>query len=161
MKRILSTLLLAGVGFAADPPSMKEGLWSIHMVSVDQPGNTKTDTTDKLCRSHAYDERVRAIAAQQSAKSSCKTISETTVGGTTTTENQCTVGKSVLKTKGVANINGDSAHSETHTTYTPPMYGATETTMVIDQKYLGACPAGVEPGDRIGADGQVRHAKQR
>jgi hypothetical protein len=161
-KRFLcSTLWLAGGGvYAADPPVMKEGLWSIHTVSTDQPGDKKTEGTQKLCRSHAYDERVRAMAAQQSAKT-CKTISENTAGGTMTTENQCTVGGSVLKTKAVVTFNGDSAHSETHTSYTPAMYGMSETTMVMDQKYLGPCPAGVQPGDRIGPDGKVNHGSKQ
>jgi hypothetical protein len=161
MRLLCSTLLIAGGGaFGADQPALKEGLWSIHTVSVDQPGNKKTDGTVKLCRNHAYDERVRALAAQQSAKT-CKTISETITGGTRTTETECTVGNSVLKTKAVATISGDAAHSETHTTYTPAAYGTSETTMVMDQKYAGACPAGVEPGDRISADGKVSHASKR
>jgi len=160
-KRILcSTVLLAAGVFAADPPAMKEGLWSIHTVSTDQPGDKKTEGTQKLCRNHAYDDRVRAMAAQQSAKS-CKAPIESSSGGTITTETECTVAGSVLKTKGVVTFNGDSAHSETHTTYTPAMYGMTETTMVMDQKYLGACPAGVEPGDRISADGKVNKASKR
>jgi hypothetical protein len=161
MRILCSTLLLAGVGvYAADPPAMKEGLWSIHTVSVDQPGNNKTEGTVKLCRSHAYDERIRTMAAQKSAKT-CKTISENSTGGTTTTETECTVASSVLKTKGTVTFSGDSAHSETHTTYTPAMYGTSESTMVMDQKYLGACPAGVEPGDRIGPDGKVSHAQKK
>jgi hypothetical protein len=55
-------------------------------------------------------------------------------------------------------MSGDTAaHSETRATYTPPMYGLTETTMVMDQKYVGACPAGVGPGDTIEAGGKVIH----
>ena len=88
-------------------------------------------------------------------------ISESNTGGTITTENECTVGNSVLKTKSIATLSGDTAHSETHTTYTPAMYGTSEGTMVMDQKYLGACPAGVEPGDRIGANGQIQHASKK
>jgi Protein of unknown function (DUF3617) len=160
MKRILCSVLLLTAAYAADPPAMKEGLWSIHTVSTDQPGNKKTEGTVSLCRNHAYDERVRAMAAQQSAKR-CKTINESTTGGTITTENECTVGSSVLKTKAVATLNGDTAHSESHTTYAPAMYGTSESTMIMDQKYLGACPAGVEPGDRIGADGKIQHASKK
>lgn len=161
-KRILcSTLWFAAGGvYAADPPAMTEGLWTIHTVTTDQPGNKRTEGTQKLCRSHAYDERVRAMAAQQSAKR-CKTISENSSGGMTTTETQCTVGTSVLKTKAVVTFNGDSAHSETHTTYTPAAYGTSESTMVMDQKYAGPCPAGVQPGDRIGPDGKVIHAPKQ
>lgn len=160
MKRILCSVLLLAAAYAADPPAMKEGLWSIHTVSIDQPGNKRTEGTVSLCRNHAYDERVRAMGVQQSAKR-CKTNSESITGGTITTENECTVGSSVLKTKTVATLNGDTAHSEAHTTYTPAMYGTSESTIVMDQKYVGACPAGVEPGDRIGSDGKIQHASKR
>jgi hypothetical protein len=162
MKIILcSALLFAAEGaYAADPPAMKEGLWSIHTVSTDQPGNKKTEGTRSICRNHAYDERVRAMAAQKSA-TTCKTISENSSSGTITTETQCSVGGSVLRTKGIVTFSGDTAHSETHSTYTPAMYGVSETTMVMDQKYVGACPAGMEPGDMMDANGKISRRAQK
>ena len=145
--------------YAADPPPMKEGLWSIHIVTTDQPGNKKTEGTRSICRNHAYDERVRAMAAKSGA--SCKTLSEHSSGGTMTTETQCSAGGSVLKTKGVVTMSGDgAAHSETNTTYTPALYGTSETTMIMDQKFMGACPAGMEPGDTMDANGKIGHRAQ-
>jgi hypothetical protein len=38
---------------AADEPSMKEGLWSIHDVDTTNPGNKISDSTHTICRSHA------------------------------------------------------------------------------------------------------------
>jgi hypothetical protein len=32
-----------------------------------------------------------------------------------------------------------------------------DSTMTMDQKYLGSCPAGVQPGDLTSADGKVTH----
>jgi hypothetical protein len=29
--------------------------------------------------------------------------------------------------------------------------------MVMEQKYMGSCPAGAQPGDRINADGSIVH----
>jgi hypothetical protein len=29
--------------------------------------------------------------------------------------------------------------------------------MIQDQRYLGSCPAGMKPGDRIMADGSIVH----
>jgi hypothetical protein len=54
-----------------------------------------------------------------------------------------------------------ASHSEGHTTYDPPVRGMSESTMIMDQKYVGACPAGVEPGDMIGADGKIEHTWNR
>jgi hypothetical protein len=162
MKKLLYPALFLAIEcvYAADPPPMKEGLWSIHTVSTDQPGNKKTEGTRSICRNHAYDERVRAMAAQKSA-ATCKTLSEHSAGGTITTETQCSAGGSILKTKGVVTMSGDAAaHSETSTTYTPALYGTSETTMVMDQKFVGACPAGMEPGDTMDANGKIAHRTQ-
>lgn len=78
-----------------------------------------------------------------------------------TTETQCSAGGSVLKTKAVVTMSGDgAAHSETTTTYTPALYGTSETTMIMDQKFMGACPAGMEPGDMMDASGKISHRPQ-
>ena len=37
------------------------------------------------------------------------------------------------------------------------MGGVSETTMIMDQKYVGSCPAGAQPGDITYADGRVTH----
>jgi hypothetical protein len=64
----------------------------------------------------------------------------------------------VNETKGTSSFQGDtSTHSEARTTYAPAFGGVTDSTMTIDQKYLGSCPAGVQPGDLTAADGKVNH----
>ena len=69
-----------------------------------------------------------------------------------------TIGGTVLDTKGTVVFQGDtSAHGEDHTTYTPAMNGISESTMIQDQKYVGSCPAGQQPGDITNADGRVIH----
>jgi len=138
---------------AAGQPLLKEGLWSIHTMTIDQPGGKKAEGSRSLCRSHAYDEHVRSVAKAPN----CKTISKNTSGGTIKTEEECTVGNSVLRVNGTAMISETAAHSENHTTYTPAINGISETTMIMDQKYMGACPAGTGPGDSISADGRVTH----
>src|ERR1035438_7763172 len=61
MKRMLvsvaATLMVAiGIANAVDPPELKEGLWSIHTQSIDNPGNKKSDGKYTLCRNHAFDQ---------------------------------------------------------------------------------------------------------
>ena len=162
MKRTLpvAASLASFVLYAADPPAVKEGLWSIHTVSIDNPGSKKTDGTRSICRNHAYDTRIREQAEKQQ-KQTCKSANRTSSGNSFTDESECTVQGSVIKTKGVTTFTGDTAfHSETHATYTPALYGNAETTMVIDQKYVGPCPAGMEPGDFMSADGKITHVKR-
>ena len=45
--------------------------------------------------------------------------------------------------------NMTSTHSESNATYSPPYKGKTDEHVVQDQHYLGGCPAGMKPGDRI------------
>jgi hypothetical protein len=148
-------VVLIGLAQAIDYPQMKEGLWSITMQIINNPGNVKTRGTQKLCRSHAYDDYARSLAKNTAG---CKTVSENVSGGTYTIELECLQKGTTLKSKTVATLQGDSSvHSEGHTTYSPALRGVSEMTMMQDQKYVGSCPAGIMPGDRISEDGTVMH----
>jgi len=158
MKRMGShtilVLLLTGAAHAVDFPQVKEGLWTIHTKTIDTPGNQVSEGDRSICRNHAYDEHVRSLAKGVD----CKTISENLSGGTYTVESECKVAGTVIHTTGKTVLSGDSAsHSETHSTYTPAMYGKSETTMIMDQKYVGSCPANMQPGDSISKDGKITH----
>jgi len=145
---------------AADTPAGKEGLWSIHTVSINNPGNKRTEGTRSLCRNHAYDARVRE-QAETKQKQYCKPVSRTSSGNGFTEEFECSIQGSVTTNKVVTTFTGDtSVHSETHVTYKPALYGIEEMTTTMDQKYLGACPAGMEPGDFMSSDGKITHVKQ-
>jgi hypothetical protein len=143
------------VAYAADPPELKEGLWSIHTQETDNPGNKKTESTRTICRDHAYDKSVQALA--KTAVKDCK-VSESVQGSKTSSEAHCVVAGTVIDTKGTGAYVGDtSTHSETHTIYSPALYGMAESTTIMDQKWVGSCPAGVQPGDMTNADGTVIH----
>jgi hypothetical protein len=77
-------------------------------------------------------------------------------GSKLNSEMRCTVGGSVIDSKETAVFQGDTAiHSETHATYSPALYGMSETTTITDQKYTGSCPAGSQPGDMRNAEGKL------
>jgi hypothetical protein len=132
-----------------DPALQKEGLWSIHTVTVENPGDKKREGNQSVCRNHAYDAYARTLAKRPECK-----IAETFTRGAMVSDSECTIAGSVLHTKANVTFTGDTAaHSEMHTTYTPAAYGVAESTMTMDQAYVGPCPAGTEPGDIMGADG--------
>src|SRR5579871_3971230 len=83
-------LVLVGLASPGDEPAVKEGLWSIHTETLSQPGNKKVEGTRSLCRSHAYDEEVRARSKPQSA-ANCKTIVDQSSGGRSESETECVV----------------------------------------------------------------------
>jgi hypothetical protein len=162
MKRMLLAVVpfLIVALYAADPPAFKEGLWSIHSTSINNPGNKKVEGTRSICRTHEYDVRIRQ-EAEKKQKQTCKTFTEIPAGNTLTAESECNIQGSVAKSKTVTTFSGDSSiHSETHATYTPAMFGTAEFTMIQDQKYVGACPAGMEPGDFMDASGKITHVKR-
>jgi hypothetical protein len=149
-------LLPIGIALASGPPQGKEGLWSVNRQMIDNPGNKKDVFPPiKLCRNRAYDQYVMGLAKNMHG---CTTVSESTQGNKYFVELKCVVGKTVIDTKGTTTFQGDtSGHSESHTTYIPPMFGKSESTMIIDSKYIGSCPAGMQPGDRINGDGTIAH----
>jgi len=163
MMRILfanAASLLIFAFYAADPPVVKEGLWSIHTTSIDNPGNKKSEGTRSICRNHDYDVRIRQLSEKRQ-KQICKTFTESLAGNTLTVESECNVQGSVMKGKTVTTFSGDSSiHAETHATYTPAVFGTAAMTMIQDQKYAGACPAGMEPGDFMDASGKITHVKR-
>jgi Protein of unknown function (DUF3617) len=158
MKKILlcvgaTVLLSLASAHAADPPDVKEGLWSSQTQTIDNPGNKRGGGLVTICRSHAYDQYVKDLAARMPG---CKKLSENSSGHIRTSALQCTVGNTVIDTKETTTFQHDTAiHSETHATYTPPLYGVSDSTMIMDQKYLGSCPAEMQPGDMKGADGKI------
>jgi hypothetical protein len=151
-----TTLLLASVvASAVEPPQMKEGLWSIRSQSATNPGSKASDHTATICRSHAFDQKVRQA---QKSMPGCKTISEALQGNEYSVRTQCTVRGSQIDSLSTVTFNGDSsAHSENHATYKPALDGVAEMTLTQDQKYLGACPAGAQAGDITAPDGTVIH----
>ena len=135
----------------SDAPQLREGLWSIHSVTIENPGEKKREGDQSVCRNHAYDAYARALEKGPR----CKTLTDSFTGGVMVKETECDVGGSVIKTKATATFTGDTAHSESHSTYAPAAYGVSESTMVMDEKYVGPCAAGTEPGDILRADGTV------
>ncbi len=152
-------LFSTGTARASDPPELKEGLWSVRSHTVDNPGNIVSEGTYAICRDHAYDAHVRTIAKGMKG---CTMNSEDFQAGKYKSEMRCAVGGMVILSKGTTTFQGDtSTHSETRSTYTPAMGGITETSLVMDQKYTGICPAGSRPGDRIGTDGKVANPRKQ
>jgi hypothetical protein len=161
MKRSLlyamtAVLLPIGIAQAGGPPEGREGLWSLSRQTIDNPGGKKEVWPPMtVCLSHAYNEHVLELAKKMPG---CTTVSESTEGNKYFTESRCVVGNTVIDTKATTTLQADTyTHGEGHTTYTPPMGGKTETIMISDAKYLGSCPAGMQPGDRKTADGTIQH----
>ncbi len=144
-----------GVAMAADEPALKEGLWSVHTQMTSNPGNKKTDGSYMLCRNHAFDQAVRVVAK---AQKSCTMSTKTLAPGKFSNTSHCSVSGTTIDSNGVTTYTGDTAtHSESSSVYTPALSGLTNMALVMDQTYIGNCPAGLRPGDRKNPDGTIAH----
>jgi hypothetical protein len=137
---------------ALDMPPMKEGLWKIHTVDTfsNAPGQ---DSTYSLCRNHAYDDSVRALAKKVEAH--CKSSGESTTGNSHSVTMTCDIAGYHSVTAATYTVSENSSHSETNTTMTVSGQNSVDKS-IQDQTYLGACPADMSPGDRKLPDGTIQ-----
>jgi hypothetical protein len=150
----IALLSFIGTARAIDAPTYKEGFWAVHMVTTDNPGNKITDGKYSLCRNHAFDQHLDNTPKNPR----CTSKTDALLGNKHVVETSCHFGTTTIDSRTVGtHINDTTVHSESTSTYTPALMGHTQETMVIDFKYLGACPAGIQPGDRVNSDGTVMH----
>jgi hypothetical protein len=153
------TVVSLSIAYTANVPDVKEGLWSVHTTTINNPGNQRSEGTYTLCRNHAFDE---AVLARAKNMKNCTIVHENMRGSEYSTQTHCVIGSTVIETKGTVTFQADTAfHSESHGTYTPAMGGISDMTIIMDQKYIGSCPAGQQPGDQTNADGTVMHLGKR
>ena len=144
---IVPAVLLLSAARAADPPQLQEGLWEIRGQSIENPGNKTTDFTYRLCRNHAYDKAMDDVVKH--AKD-CATKFDSLGGGHYASASRCTVAGIVIVSKGTYTYeSATSTRLESTATYQPAFNGKTDETLTQDQKFVGSCPAGMNPGDRI------------
>jgi hypothetical protein len=131
-------------------PPMKEGLWESHTQQVIQ--GKKYDISMKMCKSHEFDKSMQAsmkTAGENMRKLNHCTDSVTRLSGNSySSEMHCEKDGSVTKT--TMSYQGDTSyHMEMHMTDSK-----SETVMIIDDKYVGNCPADMKPGDAVTGDGK-------
>jgi len=125
-------LLTIGTAYAADPPDMKEGLWSVHSQSIDSPGNKTSSGAYTLCRSHAYDQAIRESAKKGKG---CTITSESFQNGKYSSDAHCIVANTVVDSKTATTFSNDTSfHTELHSTYTPAFYALAPQSAIIYAK---------------------------
>jgi hypothetical protein len=141
---------IIGIVQADEPqiPSMKEGLWESHTVRLAQ--NKSSETTMKMCQSHALEQSMKATSQSVRTMNQCTQVVTQQSAHGYTSESHCESG--ALKgatTKITMSFQGDTAtHMEMR------MSGAqADSSTTIDSHYIGSCPADMKPGDVIMPDG--------
>jgi hypothetical protein len=151
---LIAALALIATAHATDNPSIKEGFWTVHSVTTDNPGNKVLQGAYSICRNHAFDHHLDDAVGMPG----CTVKSDSVQGNKHVVEMVCHAGATTIVSKTVnAYLSDTHVHTETDATYTPPMMGHTQENMVIDWTYAGSCPAGIQPGDRVNQNGAVMH----
>jgi len=158
---LITLAVLVGSSLAASAdarPNRKSGLWET-TVTMDQGVPPQTM---KECVDEATDAEMMKMATDTSksmgGKCSKNEFRRTASGFET--EAECAMGGSTILSKG--SFTGDfttSYQGEVTATMKPAMFGNGTSKTTITAKYLGACTAGMQPGDVTMANGMKMNMK--
>ncbi|MGN6515949.1 MAG: DUF3617 domain-containing protein [Rhizomicrobium sp.] len=148
----LSFAIAASVVFAAstvpasasDFPTRRAGLWETTM-HLDQGGMGAMNT--KMCLDANTDARMMKYGMSHQS-SDCAPPNIQGMGSVRTVDVVCHMGGSTQKSHiTIAYTGNASYHMDMQTVFDPPFHGQSKNHMSQDAKWMGACPAGMKPGD--------------
>jgi len=148
---VFSALLLpAASAYAIDFPTMKAGLWESTM---SREGAQQKMSGTKMCMDAAVQKEMMEMG-MGTMKSMCSKNDIRRDGNKVYGVAECKFGESTMKSSSVTTFTGDTAyHTEVKSSYDPPMQGMASGNTIIDAKWTGACPAGMQAGDVVMPNG--------
>lgn len=145
-----ATLFIAGanLSFAQSMPKMKAGMWENTVMSDAAGTKGKGEPTKStMCIDDTVMEQMMKMG-QGMAQAMCSKNTSQISGNKMTGSVECKMGSSTINSTSVTTFNGDTSYrTESKSVYTPPLYGMKENVTVTEAKYVGACKAGMKPGD--------------
>ncbi len=134
-------LLCSFLASALDLPQQKPGLWEMRMQGHSDGEDGGRSGTSR----HCMDARTLAEAKRTSddfSKKNCSKSETRREGDKWISDMVCKVGASTMIGHNVTEMSGDTAyHTENTTRFEPAVAGRSQSTAVIDGKWLGACSA--------------------
>jgi hypothetical protein len=150
----LTVLCLAALGAAAtaaqavELPTRKAGLWELKMLRA---GGTTPEVTMQHCTDEATDKQMTASFSPMAKQNCAKNDTEKTATGYVT-DSVCSFGGSTLTSHSeiTGDFNSGYAMKVTSSSDKPIAAGApTDSTVMLQAKWLGACAADQRPGDIV------------
>jgi hypothetical protein len=127
---------------AAEPPTMKPGLWEIRIQHASDGRVDVKPATMQHCKSASEIARSQVTAADY-AKKNCSKNETRQQAGKWVSDMVCKVGASTMTSHTVTDVTGDTAyHSESTSNIDPPTPGHARSTTIFDGKWLGTCKPG-------------------
>jgi hypothetical protein len=152
----LAGLTTAPAALADALPHHKAGLW---VVAISSPDSGLPSHEVRMCIDAATDAMMSGLGSN-AMNGSCGKNAVKRDGAVVTVDSVCKMGDVQTTTRAVIHFSGDTAyHSDINTTFNPPMMGHSTATVSQDAKWTGACPAGMQPGDIVMANGMRMNVK--
>jgi hypothetical protein len=158
----LAVLAVAGgtaiaPAFAVDLPPRKPGLWLMTMTMSGGGGQPLREM--RLCVDSSTEAAMLAVGGNM-LKDACSKNEVKRDGFMVTTSAVCDMGSTRMTSRGTTRFDGDTAyHSEIQTKYDPPFMGRAVSDMTQDAKWIGPCPADMQPGDVVMPNGMKMNFK--
>ena len=154
----LAALFASGAAGAVEYPTLKPGQWEM-TTTTDRPGAQPHTST--ICFDAALQREMIDIGAGM-RRELCSKSDLRQVGAQFITDTECKVGTSVVKSRAVMTMKGDTAYrTEADTTYDPPLLNELrQAKTVVEAKHVGACRDGLVPGDIVTGAGQKINIRQ-
>lgn len=129
---------------AAELPVQKPGLWRSTMSGKRMPGGSRSYL---MCMDAALIAAGKASSNAMMKKSCSAKSSIRNVGDTWIADTDCTMSGMHIVSHSVTTVHGsDQFHTEVSSTTDSPQGGKKTDVMSVDNKWLGACPAGQKVG---------------
>ena len=141
---------------AQDFPKLKPGLWEMTNTmsrTPQQPMKTAVCLDASL-----QQEMIRMSTGMMQGL--CNKHDVKVVGNKVSVDMVCKMGDSMMTSKSVMTMTGDTAYrTQAHATFNPPFMGSSESDNTIEGRYLGACKPGQQPGDVTMPNGQTMNIR--
>ena len=150
----------AGAQDYSSIPKLKPGLWEMATTSDRAATKDKGPQQSSLCLDESVQKQMVELS-QGMMRGMCSKHELKMSGSTVTGDSICKFGDSTMTSKSVMKFNGDTSYrTEAKSTYDPPLMGMTQSNTIIEAKHVGACPAGMQPGDLKTPSGAIVNIKQ-
>ena len=161
LRPVLATLLilLPCVVSAQELPRMKAGLWESTTTNDMQKAKGAPATVTSICMDDAV-QKLMVQFSQGAMRGMCSRNDLKVSGNTVTGDTVCEMGGSKMTGHSVMTFLSDTAyHTTAQSAFDPPLMGMKNSLTTVEGKFMGACPAGMQPGDMKLGNGTMMNIK--
>jgi hypothetical protein len=153
----VAVLCVSSQAPAIDLPKRKSGLWEI---KVAHESSSRSAQAMQMCIDQNSDDMAQQMGANV-AKQTCSKQNIRRQGGKIVADSVCKIGETTATSHSVFSGAFDQSYrGEIRTQYAPPLMGKSETTTVIEARWIGPCTAEQKPGDMIMPNGMKININQ-